>query len=475
MQSIFREYDIRGIFEKELTQKSVTAIGYYFGLEMKQRCPHLSTPHTCVVGYDARTHSPVLFQWLADGLMNAGVNVLSMGLVPTGVNYFSIFQEWDGLKASGSIMITGSHNPPEYNGFKMTIDSLPFFGEQITALGQHIMNNPEDLCLTPCEEGCQGALKVIDANSAYVERLAKEFVALKAFKETIAIDCGNGAAGVVLRRILDALALRADILFEDPDGTFPNHHPDPSEEHNLEDLKHLMREKNYSLGFAFDGDADRIAVLTSKNNLKGDQIAVIFGRAFAKEGLKPTIIGEVKCSQTMYDEIDRLGQAIMYKTGHSNLKVKLKETQAHMAAEVSGHLFFNDRWYGVDDAIYAMLRVLELVAQGWDLDHEVATIPPVVSTEEIKVAVTETTKFPIVESIKEMLKNPPHNFPKVYDVITIDGVRVKFAKGWGLVRASNTTPVLVTRYEALTQEDCALYENAMKGLIEQAKKGISVI
>lgn len=284
----------------------------------------------------------------------------------------------------------------------------------------------------------------------------------------IVYDCGNGVAGVVTERIFSALELKAKGLYIEPDGTFPNHHPDPSDEHNLEDIKKLL-EKEGDIAFAYDGDADRIAVLTHKNNIKGDMMALLY----AMKMDKPTVVGEVKCSQVMYDELERRGaKAIMYKTGHSNLKVKMKEVNADLACEVSGHVFFKNRYFGYDDAIYSTLRMLELVHDGIDLDAELKKLPEVFSTEEIKVKTTEAEKFKIIDKVKELLKNPPASFPKIRNIIDVDGVRINFEHGWGLVRASNTTPVLVTRFEATSKEEAKLYESAINNLILQAKESL---
>jgi phosphomannomutase/phosphoglucomutase len=284
----------------------------------------------------------------------------------------------------------------------------------------------------------------------------------------IIYDCGNGVAGVVTERIFDTLRLNTKGLYIEPDGTFPNHHPDPSDEHNLEDVKKLL-ESEGDIAFAYDGDADRIAVLTHKNNIKGDMMALLF----AMKMDKPTVVGEVKCSQVMYDELKKRGaKAIMYKTGHSNIKVKMQEIGADLACEVSGHIFFKDRYFGYDDAIYATLRMLELLHDGVDLDAELAKLPKVFSTEEIKVHTTESEKFKIIDKVKELLKNPPESFPAIKNIIDVDGVRINFEHGWGLVRASNTTPVLVTRFESTSQEEAKLYEKEINDLIQNAKDAL---
>jgi len=452
-KSIFREYDIRGIYEQELNEQSTKLIGYFLGLKIKEIGEYVA------IGYDARTHSPILRDYLASGLNQAGCKVLDMGMVATPVNYFANYTSFDGITPDGSIMITGSHNPSQYNGFKITIDKLPFFGEDIYALGREIMANANmDIEDNP-------TFTTIDTKEQYIDYLSKEFTHLKDFDKRIILDCGNGVAGTVVTDILDNIGLNYKSLYTTPDGTFPNHHPDPTVEENLVDIKEELK-GDFEIGFAYDGDADRIAVLTKKHNIKGDQFALIF----AKQMDNPTVIGEVKCSQVMYDEIDKIGTAIMYKTGHSNLKVKLKETNADLAAEVSGHIFFNDRYFGFDDAIYATLRTIELMMEGVDFDEEIESQPKVYSTEEIKVKTTEDEKFAIIDRLKELLQNPPATFPHIKNIIDVDGVRVIFDHGWALVRASNTTPVLVTRFESESEDKAKEYEEKMNLLIAKAKE-----
>ena len=451
--SIYREYDIRGIYEKELNEESVVRIGYALASKIEGEY--------VAVGYDARSHSPILFEYLTRGLNAGGKKVLGMGLVPTPVNYFTNYQEWDGITPSASVMITGSHNPSEYNGFKITVDKAPFFSDDIYALGREC-----DAMDMPAE--VERDVTEIDAVSRYVEYIVNAFSHLKGMDTKIVYDCGNGVAGVVTEDIFSRLELKTKGLYVDPDGTFPNHHPDPSVEHNLEDVKKLLATDG-DIAFAYDGDADRIAVLTHKNNIKGDMMALLYSLKMDK----PTVIGEVKCSQVMYDELERRGAtAIMYKTGHSNLKVKMRETNADLACEVSGHVFFKHRYFGYDDAIYATLRMLELVYAGIDLDAELAKLPVVYSTEELKVETTEAQKFKIIDRVKELLKNPPADFPTIKDIIDVDGVRINFEKGWGLVRASNTTPVLVTRFESTEKETAVLYETKINALIKAAKESL---
>ncbi|HIP18349.1 MAG TPA: phosphomannomutase/phosphoglucomutase [Sulfurovum sp.] len=465
--SIFREYDIRGIYEKELNEHSVKLLGYYLGQK-------IGGDKVVSIGYDARSHSPILRDYLTSGLNEAGCTVLDMGMVATPVNYFSNYQKIEDLNPktsthyplptthsmpSASVMITGSHNPSEYNGFKMTVDKSPFFGSDIYALGDEIIANQDKVIP-------DNTKKIdIDVKTPYVSYMTEQFSHLKNFPKKIVIDGGNGVADTVITDIFDALNFDYTGLYLEPDGTFPNHHPDPSEEKNLVDVKAAL-EKEGDIAFAYDGDADRIAVLTHKHNIKGDQMALLY----ALKMKNPTVIGEVKCSQVMYDELERRGaKAIMYKTGHSNLKVKMKETNADLACEVSGHIFFKHRYFGYDDAIYATLRMLELIQDGIDLDAEIDALPLVYSTEELKVETTEEEKFAIIDKVKVLLKNPPSDFPEIKNIIDVDGVRINFEKGWGLVRASNTTPVLVTRFESTDEALAKEYEIKVNELIKAAK------
>jgi phosphomannomutase/phosphoglucomutase len=404
-----------------------------------------------------------LRDYLASGLNRAGCTVLDMGMVATPVNYFANFMQPKNIdkQVNASIMITGSHNPSEYNGFKITMNKKPFFGEDIYALGDEIIANqdmviPDDTVTT-----------FIDTKNDYIDFIIEHFSHLRGMDQKIILDCGNGVAGTVIIDIFNALELNYKALFVEPDGTFPNHHPDPTEEHNLVDIKRELK-GDFEIGFAYDGDADRIAVLTKKHNIKGDILAILL----SSQMKNPTVIGEVKCSSVMYDTINRYGNAVMYKTGHSNLKVKMQEENAQLACEVSGHVFFADRYFGFDDAIYATLRVLELIKDGMDIDNEIEKLPTLFSTEEIKVHTTESEKFEIIKNLKTLLQDPPADFPAIKNIIDVDGVRVNFADGWGLVRASNTTPVLVTRFESTSEKTAKLYEEKLNDLILQSKEMI---
>ena len=454
-KTIFREYDIRGIYPDELNEKSIKLLGYYFGIAVNKIN---KTNGIVSIGYDARTHSESLFKYLSCGLNEANCEVLSMGMVATGINYFSNYFEFDGKKPNATIMITGSHNPSNYNGFKMTINNKPFFADDIYSLGEEIMKNQDR------QIGNNNKYTKIDVKSLYIDWMSKEFSHLKGMKDKFIIDCGNGVANTALGAILDNLELNYDGIYCEPDGTFPNHHPDPSEEENIKDIKNALK-KDYKYAFAYDGDADRIAFLTKKNNVKGDVLALLFASTMQN----PTIVGEVKCSQIMYDIINENGgNAIMYKTGHSNLKVKIQEVNADFGAEVSGHLFFNDRYFGFDDAIYATFRILELIHNNMDIDKEISKLPKIYNTNEIKTEVSEDNKFEIIKKIKDLLQDKESDLPKIKDIIEIDGLRIIFESGWALIRASNTTPVLVSRFEATSEGKLDLYEDKINVLIKKA-------
>ncbi|WP_457564363.1 phosphomannomutase/phosphoglucomutase [Caminibacter sp.] len=452
MKHIFREYDIRGIFSKDLVEDVVKKIGYFLGKKIDN--------DYVLVSYDARTHSPILHNWLVSGLNKAGKKVISGGILPTGVNYFGNFRPLclEGIgkvEIGGSIQITGSHNPPEYNGFKITINKKPFFGQDIYALGEEVINSNIEI------EDNEKVIKY-DLKNDYIDYISNQFSHLKGLELNGVFDCGNGVAGVVLRDILEKIGIENyEILFEEPDGTFPNHHPDPTEEENLKWVKEkLSEDRDYA--FAYDGDADRIAFLDKKYNYKGDILAYFF----AKHMKNPCVISEVKATQVMYDEINKFGKAIMYKTGHSNLKTLLYEKNCDLAAEVSGHIFFNDRYFGVDDAIYVTFRIMELIKEGFDFAREFEKLPKVYNTDEIKINTTEEKKFKIIEKLKKYLFEHKKELG-IKDIIDVDGVRVLFEDGWGLIRASNTTPVLVTRFEATTKEALEEIKNKLKTILQK--------
>ena len=456
-KTIFRQYDIRGIVNDDLTYENSKLIGYFLGLHIKEKS---STIPYIVVGYDIRTHSKMLFEGLISGINNSGCKVLNIGLVATGVNYFASFQEFlindKKIKPTASIMITGSHNAKKYNGFKITINNQPFFGDELISLYERISKNPNIQIPDNFD------FFELDAKNLYIDFMINQFSHLKNFKLPFAIDCGNGVANTVLCEILDELNLNYQGLHLIPDGEFPNHHPDPTNEKNLEDLKALLKDE-CNLGFAYDGDADRIAVLTQKYNIKGDMLALLFSKTMKN----PVIIGEVTYSQNIFNELNCEAKTIMNKTGYSNLRLKLKELNADLAAEVSGHIFFNDRYYGFDDAIYATFRVIELLYKNINLDEELDKLPKVYTSENIEIEVKEKEKFLIIKKIDEKLQSIQRGFPIIKDIIKIDGLRINFEYGWALIRASNTNSIIVTKYEATTYATAMSYKNAVENILNE--------
>ena len=435
LNEIFREYDIRGIFGDDLNETNVKALGKELGAYFYER-----GVKTLSIGRDARTHGETIFGWLVSGLNLSQIELFDIGLLPTPVGYFSVFCG----KFDANIMITGSHNPKEYNGFKITIFKDSFFGVALSEFGKKVIRSANKKLFIPDNF----SITKFDIKTPYLRFLEREFSGLKELDLNFAIDCANGAMGAVVPQLCEALGLKAQILFSEPDGNFPNHHPDPSIKENLKDIQTAVT-NGAKIGFAFDGDGDRIAVITPKHNIKGDELAYLYSLKMEH----PIILGEVKCSQVMYDEINKRGQAIMGKTGHSNIKKTIKENpQIALGAEVSGHIYFKERYFGFDDGLYAMLRLLELVQNGVDLDAELERLPRVFSTDEIKVQTSDELKFRVVDILKNRLKRRERTLPKINEIIEIDGVRVHFDGGWALVRASNTTPVIVTRFEANTTE-----------------------
>jgi phosphomannomutase/phosphoglucomutase len=464
-KTIFRQYDIRGVVNEDLTQENSKLIGYFLGLTIKEKIK--TTPYI-IVGYDVRTHSNMLFEALISGLNLSGYKVLNIGLVATGVNYFASFQEFlinnETIKPNASIMITGSHNAKKYNGFKITINNEPFFGDELLALYERILKNQN------IEIPLNLDFIEIDAKKLYVDYMVNQFSHLKDFKIPFAVDCGNGVANTVLCEILDKLNLNYQGLHLTPDGEFPNHHPDPTNEKNLEDIKALLNDE-CNLGFAYDGDADRIAVLTQKYNIKGDMLALLFSKTMKN----PVIIGEVTYSQNIFDELNHETKTIMDKTGYSNLRLKLKELNADLAAEVSGHIFFNDRYYGFDDAIYATFRVIELLYKGIDLDFELDKLPKVYTSENIEIEVSEKNKFLIIKKIEEKLTLIQRGFPIIKDILKIDGLRINFEYGWALIRASNTNALIMTKYEATSYATAMSYKKAVENIINEVISEINSI
>lgn len=444
--TIFREYDIRGVADTELLSPDVTDLGRALGTLLQRK-----SGRRINLGRDVRISSTRLRDALLKGLIESGCEVTDIGVVPTPVLYFSAVH----LKADGAVMITGSHNPAEFNGFKTVCGPTTLHGETIQEV-LHIIQNGD------YRRG-EGSHREADVSQAYVDTIAGQFSFSRRMK--VAVDAGNGTAGPIFGRILDRLNCEATRLFFEMDGRFPNHHPDPTVPKNLKHLQDAVQAKGAELGIAFDGDSDRIgAVAENGDVIYGDMLLLIYGREILTRKPGATFIGEVKCSQVLYDELKRLGgNPIMYKTGHSLIKAKMKQEHAELAGEMSGHMFFADRYFGYDDALYAACRLMEIVASsGKPLSAQLAGLPKMVSTPEIRVDCPDDLKFQVVERVAEQFK-------KTHQVIDVDGVRVLFPHGWGLLRASNTQPVLVMRFEASNEKDLAQYQSQVERVLESAK------
>ena len=447
--TILREYDIRGQIGINLSEDDAFALGRAFGTFIKRQ----GGSRVCT-GFDGRTTSPMLVEALIKGLLGTGVNVENVGLGPTPMLYFAVKNS----KADAGIMVTGSHNPPDYNGFKMTLLNAPIFGEKIQEIGA--VSAAGDF------EVGEGERTDIDIREQYVERLLKDFRGTRDLN--IAWDNGNGAAGEILRMLTAKLPGKHVLLFDDIDGNFPNHHPDPTVDANLVDLQKAVADNGCDLGIAFDGDGDRIGVVDENGTvLRCDILMTLYAAEILKEQPGAAIIGDVKCSQVMFNKIDEMGgNAVMWKTGHSLVKAKMAELDAPLAGELSGHIFFADKYYGFDDAPYCAIRLINLVDEAnGGLSTLTADLPKLVNTPEVRFEVDEAEKFDIVPKI---LANMTENKPEgVFDIDNIDGIRVSTPDGWWLMRPSNTQSVLVARAEA---EDEAGLQRLKDMAIEQVSK-----
>ena len=448
--TIFREYDIRGIADVELLSDGIEQLGKAIGTHIGR-----SAGRKINVGRDVRLSSKRLRDALVKGLTSAGCQVTDVGEVPTPLLYYSVQH----LGCDGGVMITGSHNPAEYNGFKIVMGAGTIHGSEIQELRRKIEEGDLD--------SAEGTVREYDIATPYVDEIASQFQFGRRVK--VVVDAGNGAGGPTMHRLLERLNVDATELFFQMDGRFPNHHPDPTVEENLEDLKRAVGEHGAELGIAFDGDADRIGAVDEKGNVVwGDSLMLIYAREILSRKPGATFIGEVKCSQIMYDEIEKLGgRPIMYKTGHSLIKAKMKEEHAELAGEMSGHMFFKDRYFGFDDALYAACRLIEIVAaSGNPLSSQTRDLPPTVVTPEIRVDTKDEVKFEVVSRVRD-------HFRQTHRVVDVDGARVLFPEGWGLVRASNTQPVLVMRFEARTPAQLEEYRRAVESVVEQVKAQVA--
>jgi phosphomannomutase/phosphoglucomutase len=446
---IFRQYDIRGIVGRDLTVEAAQAIGGAYAAYLRERAPGGANQRlgAIAVGRDNRPSGPELQAALVDGLTKAGADVIDIGVVPTPLNYWSLHN----LDVIGGIQITGSHNPPEYNGFKLSVGKASMHGAEIQRLYEIIATGR-----LPAGRGTVRSEAVIDR---YIDDVVRRIGKLSRRIKGV-YDCGNGAGALVAPELFNRLGLTGRGLFCESDGRFPNHHPDPTVPENLEDLIAAVKKDGAELGIAFDGDADRIGLVDDHGEIIwGDRILILYARdVLARTGPGQPIIFDVKSSQAVTDAIERSGgKPIMWKTGHSLIKDKMKEMHAPVAGEMSGHMFFSEGFYGHDDALYGAARLLRIVADsGKTVRQLLADVPNYVSTPEIRLEVPEEQKFGIVDKAVK-------HFRAGHDVIDVDGVRVLFGDGWGLIRASNTQPVLVARYEASSPQRLAAIQGEMEG------------
>ncbi len=456
--TILREYDIRGQVDKNLSTDDAYALGLAFGTFVRRTCDGAAEGGKICVGYDGRHSSPAMSEALINGLMASGNAVELVGVGPTPMLYFSVKD----TKADAGVMVTGSHNPSDYNGFKMTLQHKPVFGETIQEIGR--------IAAKGDFESGEGSRKDTDIKEAYVARLMKDFRGSRPLN--VAWDAGNGAAGEILRMLTAKLPGKHVLLFDEIDGDFPNHHPDPTVDKNLVDLQKAVKDNGCDLGIAFDGDGDRIGVVDERGTvLRCDILMTIYAREVLAENPGAAIIGDVKCSQVMFNEIERLGgKPVMWKTGHSLIKAKIAELNAPLAGELSGHIFFADKYYGYDDALYCAVRLLNDVCDSTGaLSTLTQDLPVLFNTPEIRIEVDKDEKFDLVPKVIKSIRG---RLPEGMSMDDIDGVRVSGPRGWWLLRPSNTQDVLVCRAEADSQDYLDMLKDMIKAEIE--KLGCSI-
>src|SRR5215204_587785 len=454
-KSIFRQYDVRGLVGKELTPEFARALGLAFGTVAAER---LGRPPSIAVGRDNRPSGDALARAVRQGITDTGGTAIDVGMLPTPALYFAV----SALRTDGGLQVTGSHNPPEFNGFKMVLDGEAFHGEDILGLWEIIM----------AERWISSSGKEA-SDSSVLQRYRDTIISHHKLERpvTVVVDCGNGVGSVIAVATLRGLGAEVTPLFCDSDGTFPNHHPDPTVPENLRDLQAAVRRSGAELGIAFDGDAVRIGAVDETGEIiYGDQLLVLFGRdAVRRFGRGTPVIFDVKCSEVLPAALAGAGaRPVMWKTGHSLIKAKMKELAAPLAGEMSGHMFFGGDYLGFDDALFAAARLLEIVSRGTHgLSPLLADLPRTYATPEIRVECPEEEKFDLVERAAV-------HFATLYPVNTIDGVRITFPKGWGLLRASNTQPVLVMRFEATDEAARDEYRAEIEGWLERQKKALTV-
>lgn len=480
---IFREYDIRGVVGEDLTKEATRVIGWAFArylMELQENPPSRAGELAVAIGRDVRLSSGLLCNALIEGITSTGMKVIDVGICPTPLLYFSLYN----TDVDGGVMITGSHNPPEFNGFKLCVGKEALHGESIQDIRRIIeREKPEfgkGLGARMFED-----VEYVEIIPFYLAYLREQFVFPGQVIDPpikVVVDSGNGTAGGIAPAILREMGCEVVELYSEPDGRFPNHHPDPTVPKNLEDLIRAVKEHQADLGVAYDGDADRIGVVDETGGIIwGDRLMVIYSRDILKEWPGATFVSEVKASHVLYDEIEKAGgNPIMWKAGHSLIKAKMREVKAVLGGEVSGHIFFADRFYGYDDAIYATCRLIEILkkrrtGRGKAVEERgvsflLRDVPITYTTPEIRIPCADEKKFQVVDEIKEVLSSPVARKTTpipIKDIITVDGVRVVFDHGWGLIRPSNTQPVLVLRYEADSEKNLAEIRRFMEDVLKR--------
>ena len=446
---IFKAYDIRGIVGRTLTPEIVSAIGRALGSEARAR-----GQSAVAIGRDGRLSGPQLAQALAQGLAAAGVDVIDIGMAATPIGYFAAHH----LGCGSAVMLTGSHNPPDYNGLKMVLGGVTLAGEDIQRLRRRIEGG--DL------SAGAGRYSSVDVREAYLARIAADVKLARPMR--IVIDCGNGVAGATAPELFRRLGCTVTPLYCEVDGNFPNHHPDPSKPENLQDLIAAVRDSGAELGLAFDGDGDRLGVVTRRGHIiYPDRQLMLFADDVLKRNPGAEIIYDVKCTRRLASWIaERGGKPLMWKTGHSLVKAKMKERGSPLAGEMSGHIFFGERWYGFDDAQYVGARLLEILSRSSDPDAVLDALPDSVNTPELNWALTEGEPHRLIEAMQTNAR-----FPGAREIFRLDGLRVEYADGFGLARASNTTPVIVLRFEGDTQAAIERIQAEFRAVLQAAKPG----
>ncbi len=452
---LFKAYDIRGVVDTDLTPDAVRLIGRAIGAEARAR-----GQSTVAIGRDGRLSGPALSTALAEGLQAAGVDVTDIGVCATPMLYFAVYH----LGLGGGVMVTGSHNPPQYNGLKMVLAGETLAGEAIQGLRQRIERSDFGPApATPGTPGAPGTYATAAIRTAYLERIVGDVKLARPLH--IVVDCGNGSPGATAPELFRRLGCTVTELFCDVDGTFPNHHPDPSDPHNLQDLTRELARGKADIGLAFDGDGDRLGVVTRKGKIiYPDRQLMLFAADVLSRNPGADIIFDVKCTRHLFDWITQHGgKPLLWKTGHSLIKAKMRETGALLAGEMSGHMFFKERWYGFDDGLYAGARLLEILSKVDDIEAVFDALPDSVNTPELQIRVEGRDHHALIAQLQREAR-----FATAREVITLDGLRVEYADGFGLVRGSNTTPVLVLRFEADSEDALARIQSEFRQVLAAA-------